>query len=299
MRKVYKDFFYSPKHGKISEKFINSRIVKTIAVMIVCLFAMSVTAYAYFSCSITSSSNILEAASFKIDVKVEAVKTKKNSEENKPNLVTSDHKNYKIEGLEVGEWYEITVEQAEGNTAQTGFIIVSSEDCKKTYHTQQLGLDKSVSGGKTKALKFKLMITDSTDVILKSNWGTSSFYSDFEDVDQDDERYIIQDEEIEMVINDFEEPNIKIPDVETKEPNIEIFDEETEEPDIEESSTEETPENTEDSSDDSEKSDDNVATETPENTANVEPSDDTQNDTTTEVEEDSENTIQTDIVEQS
>ena len=210
MRKLYNEFFYIPKHGKIREKVMLTRLISTITIVIVCLAAMSITAYAYFSYNITSGSNTIKAASFYTDVTVQITDADGNAVENS-NItpITSDNRKFRIEGLEVGKWYQFTITKNEvRNTAQTGFIIVSAEGCPVTYHTQQLGVDKSVPGEYTPAIIFKLMITDATDVILESHWGTSSCYSEYQIGSVDDERYIILNEEIKMIVNGHTKPNV-------------------------------------------------------------------------------------------
>ena len=49
MKKLYNEFFYVPKYGKVKEKVMLMRTALTVVIMVVCLFAMSLTAYAYFS----------------------------------------------------------------------------------------------------------------------------------------------------------------------------------------------------------------------------------------------------------
>ena len=210
MRKLYNEFFYIPKYGKIREKVMLARVAMTVVIMVVCLAAMSITAYAYFSHNVTSGSNTIKAASFYTDVTVQITAEDGNAVENS-NItpITSDNKKFRIEGLEVGKWYQFTITKNEvRNTAQTGFIIVSADGCPITYHTQQLGVDKSVPGEYTPAIIFKLMITDATDVILESHWGTSSCYSEYQIGSVDDERYIILNEEIKMIVNEHTDPNV-------------------------------------------------------------------------------------------
>ena len=210
MRKLYNEFFYIPKYGKIREKVMLAHVAMTVVIMVVCLAAMSITAYAYFSHNVTSGSNTIKAASFYTDVTVQITDADGNAVENS-NItpITSDNKKFRIEGLEVGKWYQFTITKNEvRNTAQTGFIIVSADGCPITYHTQQLGVDKSVPGEYTPAIIFKLMITDATDVILESHWGTSSCYSEYQIGSVDDERYIILNEEIKMIVNEHTDPNV-------------------------------------------------------------------------------------------
>ncbi len=202
MRKLFNEFFYIPKHGKIREKVMLTRVVMTITIMVMCLAAMSITAYAYFSYNITSGSSTIKAASFYTDVTVQITAEDGTAVENS-NItpITSDNKNFRVEGLEVGKWYKFTITKSARNTAQTGFIIVSADGCPVTYHTQQLGVDKNAPGEYTEEITFKLMITEATDVILESHWGTSSCYSNYKIDSVDDERYIILNEEIKMIVN--------------------------------------------------------------------------------------------------
>ena len=209
MRKLYREFFYIPKYGKIREKVMLTRVVTTVAVIVFCLAAMGITAYAYFSYNITSGSNTIKAASFYTDVTVQITDADGKAVDNSQiTPITSDHKNFVVRGLEVGKWYKFTIVKSERNTAETGFIVVSSEGCPITYHTQQLGVDKSVPGEYTSEITFKLMITDATEVTLKSHWGTSSFYSDYKIDSVNDERYIILNEEITMFVNGHTKPNV-------------------------------------------------------------------------------------------
>ena len=210
MRKLYNEFFYVPKYGKVREKVMLASVVRTITIVLLCLAAISITAYAYFSSSITSSLNTIKTASFYTDVTVRITAQDGTPVEN-GNItpITSNNKSFRVEGLEVGRWYQFTITKNNiRNTAETGFIIVSAEGCSTTYHTQQLGVDKGVPGEYTPAITFKLMITNPTDVILRSHWGTSSFYSDYELNSVDDERYITLDEEIKMIVNGYVEPNV-------------------------------------------------------------------------------------------
>jgi len=70
VRKLYNEFFYIPKHGKVREKVMLARMASMIAIVIMCLAAMSITAYAYFSYNITSGSNIIKAANFEANVSI-------------------------------------------------------------------------------------------------------------------------------------------------------------------------------------------------------------------------------------
>lgn len=205
MRKLYRDFFYVPKHGKVKDKVMLVRMATTVSIVIFCLIAMSLSAYAYFSCNVTSALNTIKAADFYTEVMVRIAEADGTEvEEGNIKPITSDNKNFKIEGLETDKWYTVVIEPSTKNTTQTGFIVVSADNCNTIYHTQQLGIDENVQDGKTNRISFKLKLTDTANVILKSHWGTSSSYSDLKKTNQNDAYYITQDEEIILVIDNTE-----------------------------------------------------------------------------------------------
>lgn len=212
MRKLFNEFFYIPQHGKVREKVMMTRLVSTIAIVIMCLAAMSITAYAYFSYNITSGSNIIKAAHFETKVSIQI--TDENGEAVDINPITSNYQTHKVT-LNAGELYTITVTPTENSTATTGFIVVTADGCDKTYHTQQLGIDESVADGKTPSITFKLLITDTTEVKFLAHWGTSSYYDDYKNKGDSEELYITQNEEVKMLVNGFEEPNVTKEDVST------------------------------------------------------------------------------------
>ena len=201
MRKLYNEFFYIPKYGKIREKVMLARVAMTVVIMVVCLAAMSITAYAYFSYNVTSGSNIIRSATFKTEVQVQITDSNGKAVDTvKP--ITSDYKSFKIEGLTVGETYTISVAPIKDEkAAKTGFVIVTADNCPDTYYTQQLGKDENVEGGETNKLSFEIMITDSTTVYLRAHWGTSSYYDEFQN--KAEELYITQNEVIKLVVNGF------------------------------------------------------------------------------------------------
>ncbi|MBQ2392050.1 MAG: hypothetical protein II306_09850 [Clostridia bacterium] len=214
MRKLFNEFFYIPQHGKVREKVMLIRLASLITIVIFCLAAMSITAYAYFSYNVTSGSNIIRSATFKTEVQVQITDSNGKAVDTvKP--ITSDYKSFKIEGLTVGETYTISVAPIKDEkAAKTGFVIVTADNCPDTYYTQQLGKDEKVEGGETNKLSFEIMITDSTTVYLRAHWGTSSYYDEFQN--KAEELYITQDETIKLIVNGFDEPNVEKEDASDK-----------------------------------------------------------------------------------
>lgn len=208
MKELYDRYLYVPKHEKVRDNVIVTRLVITITIVLICLMAMSFSAYAYFTHNVSSQSNMIKAATFNAKVQVELLDTD-GAVLKTITPITSDRKNFKIEGLEVGKTYSVTISQIKTETsAKTGFIILKAESTKSNvvYHTQQLGVDTKVKDGITNEIKFNLMITDSTAVYLKAEWGTSSYYNDYQN-GNNNELYITQNETIKMVVNGKENSN--------------------------------------------------------------------------------------------
>ena len=204
MRKLYNEFFYIPKHGKVREKVMLTRVAMTVMIVIMCLAAMSFTAYAYFSYNITSGSNIIKAAHFETKVSIQI--TDENEEAVDINPITSNYQTYKV-GLDAGKIYTVTITPTENSTAKTGFVVITANGCEKTYHTQQLGIDTNIGEGETKTISFKLIVTDKTDVHFLAHWGTSSYYDAYKNKGDQEELYITQGEGIMMIVNGYAEPN--------------------------------------------------------------------------------------------
>lgn len=188
MRKLYNEFFYIPKHGKVREKVMLARMASMIAIVIMCLAAMSITAYAYFSYNITSGSNIIKAANFDANVSI----TIKDSS-NDPVTVTKDGK-VQTANLDAGKY---TIELTKGNsTADTGFCVISIGD--KTYYTDQIGVD--VKKDLTDAtVKFDLWLSYPTKLEVLSHWGTSVYYGYGDDGRT--EIFIVSDATVDLTTN--------------------------------------------------------------------------------------------------
>lgn len=194
MRKLYNEFFYVPKFGKIREKVMLAHVALTVVIMTACLAAMSLTAYAYFSYNITSDTNVIKAAKFEADVSVQI--TDENGETVPVNK--ADSKTHTAV-LSAGTTYYVTLKESGNSTAKTGFCIVTAAGCSDTYHTQQLGADETVVGAKTDSITFRLEVTAGTTVKFLSHWGTSSCYDAYSK-GEGDRLYITSGKTISMEI---------------------------------------------------------------------------------------------------
>ena len=195
MKKLYNEFFYVPKHGKVREHVMMTRLAVTVVTMLLCLFAITLTAYAYFSYNVSSGFNVIKSANFEADVSIQI--TDNDAEVVKVNKIdNTTHTVY----LEADKTYSVTIDESENSTANTGFCIVTAEGCPLVYHTQQLGADESAEGGRTKKIEFKLQVDASTVVKFISHWGASSHYDDYREKRDNDSLYITNGDVISMKI---------------------------------------------------------------------------------------------------
>ncbi len=185
MRKLYHEFFYIPQHGKIREKVMAARVAVVALITVVCLTAMSLTAFAYFSYNVVSGTNRIKAAHFDVDVTVTvADEPQQTARSVRSNAVTH------TAVLQPGVTYTVRVRSADNSTAQTGFVIVSAQNSDSCYHTQQLR-----KGGE--ATEFYLTVTAETTVTFLAHWGTSSRSGT---PAQPDDLYITQGESVALTV---------------------------------------------------------------------------------------------------
>jgi hypothetical protein len=199
VRKLFNEFFYIPKHGKIREKVMLTRIAITITIVFMCLAAMSITAYAYFSYNVTSGTSIIKAANFEASVSISITEN-----DSSTTIEVTKHKNASCTAnLKAGKVYTITLDESDGSTAKTGFCIVSAIGCPDIYHSQQIGADAAVEGEFTDKITFQLKVTADTTITFVSHWGTSSYYG------ENNKLYITNDNadsnKVVMVVNGVSE----------------------------------------------------------------------------------------------
>lgn len=186
MKKIYEEFLKIPKSEKICEKVLMTRISLSIAIMVFCLGAMGITAYAYFSCNITSAVTTIQSARYALDVEV----TESNVSENaQPVVITQNEEGYYVfenkattENSDVTDkTYEFVLKIAEDCTASVGFgkfevlTDVNEDGSRQLYYTTPIGT--YVEEGKTvenKEYKLQFLVPANKTVKVKviAEWGT-------------------------------------------------------------------------------------------------------------------------------
>lgn len=192
MKELYNEYFHIPKHGKIRDKVMLIRTAITTIVMIVCLVAMSLTAYAYFSYNVTSGSNIIKAANFDAQITIK---------EGTYNIDLTTEGEYRVAALEKGKTYTVTLAPpTDDGSAETGFCVITDAFRSKTYHTQQLGVDKNVEGEYTPSITFTLTVSENVKVYILSHWGTSTNYDPYKTDSTNEELYIRDEDPVHITV---------------------------------------------------------------------------------------------------
>lgn len=195
MRKLNDALSQPSEDGTVREQAMLARVITSVSVIIFCLVAMSISAYAYFSCNVSSGSGVIQAAHFETTVSIiadgnVAVGT---------TPVNGSYQTYKAQ-LEPNKTYNVTVSLTSDCTAKTGFVVISANGCEEVYHTRQLGIDTYMNGGETGKVTFTIKVSDYTEVFFVSHWGTSYQYDKYQDNGTDGELYVTSGEEIKMLI---------------------------------------------------------------------------------------------------
>lgn len=167
MKKLYNEYFYIPEDGKIRDKVMVVRVAVTVIAMMLCLFGMTYSAYAYFSHSVTSESNMIQSADYNLTVTVS------NNADPSAELIPGNGGYY---SLGVGTY---SVKLVKSGSAKTGFCLieVTVGSTVAKYYTQQIGLD---NGNESKEMSFTIDVPDGQAVKVKfvPHWGTSIYHGD-------------------------------------------------------------------------------------------------------------------------
>ena len=171
MKKLLSRLFYTPKYGKISEKMLVERLTRNIVIIVLCMVGMALTAYAYFSVSVVSGSNTIQAANFDVDIYIEETSDSNSSRVQTAEVtVIREGANLYQASLEGGKTYTVTI-RANG-TVDTGFIVISAGGAR--YFTRQIDADKGTE------LVFVLKPKANMNVAFTPHFGTSSYYESFQ-----------------------------------------------------------------------------------------------------------------------
>jgi hypothetical protein len=195
VRKLLKELFYIPKYGKVSDKAMLTRVVTTVLIMVCCLAAMGISAYAYFSFNVSSDANVIQAARFEAEVLIQY----EDGENGTVDLLPNDQRIYL---LQPGISYTVTLKLSSSSTARTGYVVITDALGHTRYHSQQLGEDASAPEGRRETVRFTVSVTKNAELTFLSHWGTSSLYQPHADQGNIDDKYLADGE---SVVLEFEQ----------------------------------------------------------------------------------------------
>lgn len=265
------------KLEKIEKNSYMSGIITSMLTILICLIAMCGSAYAYFTTTLTSGSNTIQAASYDLAVEFPNVDTasgmkveKKGDDVYELSYNPSGQTETVQESAESdGAYKTFKIALSKEGTASTGFAeveVIVGEESKKGF-THQIGANLNDRGEEdpkdTRELEFKVPAGCTVVVKFVPQWGSyvGGAYIDEEVIDigaifdvaplieeavEEHEEETPQEtappeETIEEIPAD-QEDDTQIEEIPEEEVTEEVLEEETEEPDSEE---EEEPEDTE------------------------------------------------------
>lgn len=166
MKKFYEEFFYVPKHGKVKEKVMLTRISISVVFMLLCMVVMSLSAYAYFSASTTVYVHSIQSAIYQLSV------TPSGMPQSSDNVYT----------LSAGT-YCFDISKTAEDTASVGFCEIrvfpnsGNPENYTSFYTEPIGTYLEDGGWKTvsgREVQIKVPDGRSVDVRFIAQWGTLS-----------------------------------------------------------------------------------------------------------------------------
>lgn len=162
MIKLCKKLGYKPKYSSDADSMMLKHLASTVTIVLVCLAAISFSAYAFFSHSVTSGTNTIKASSFSSTVAIK--------KDNGDLITEAKLQSY---GFDIGKY--IVTFRTDSSTTGTGYYIIKVNGT--TFYTQQLGVDMNAPGQQRNQISFVLDVKAPTTIEFESRWGTSSLYS--------------------------------------------------------------------------------------------------------------------------
>ena len=184
MKSFWNEFLYLKKQKRVRESVMLARIGVSVFLIVACLAAMSFTAYAYFTSTVSSGIIQLQSASFDADISVVAPDSSPI-----PLIPTGDGRFQA--SLTAHTPYTVTLTAA--GTAETGFCVITSDISNKVYCTQQLGVDRTAQNRLTSTITFTLTVDVSSTVTFFPHWGTSTYYEKYSTAEHGDCYILHQD----------------------------------------------------------------------------------------------------------
>lgn len=171
MRKIYDEYIRLPKEGEgvVCEKVFFTRLAISVVCIAMCMMAMGFNAYAYFTASISSSSNVIQTSTYETIKNVTS--TISDTE-----TVKADSKVKGKYTLKPGQYNFTLTKQG---TASTGYCRIDVDEVidngtasfKSSFYTQQLG---KVAASEEPVIERTILISVDKETVIQivDCWGT-------------------------------------------------------------------------------------------------------------------------------
>lgn len=166
MRELYRKYFFVPKQGKVNEKNMMRRIALSVAFMVICMGAMSMSAYAFVTWNVTSGVNVIKSAHF--DLNVHSL-SKASADENGIYALTEGEHSFTLGhgGDATTGYYKILID--DDRDSLLAYDPDEDRDVKWTYYSKQI---KEEGGDQT----ITIIVPDGKTAYVEfiAEWGTYS-----------------------------------------------------------------------------------------------------------------------------
>jgi len=161
LREIYQKYFALPEEGKgtMGEQVFFARLAVSIVCIVLCMSAMGFSAYAYFTASVSSSMNQIQAASFDLEVQKIEPQTETSS---------AAHEGEKTYTLQPGV-YDFVLTKI-GN-ASTGYGEIKIGE--QSFYTDQIGVVDE-NGTQMISRTVRIAVMQETIVEIIACWGSFS-----------------------------------------------------------------------------------------------------------------------------
>ena len=157
MKKRYRKYINISESEKIADHVFISRMLMSAVAMLVCIFALCSTTYAYFTSTRTSSVATIEAADFKLKIRI-GEQEFKIGEAYTYTCQSTEEDYYKFEFTAIG-------------SASDGYCKVTiKDDPNGTYYTNQMKKDD--------VLILPIQVAEGIEITFEPSWGTSVVYAE-------------------------------------------------------------------------------------------------------------------------
>ena len=180
MRKIYQNYFDIPEENKgiMSERVFFARLMVAIACIVLCLSAMGFSAYAFFTASVSSNMNQIQAANYSLGVHSTIVLV------NESGSVAADAHNPNKYILQKG-MYDFTL--VKSGSASTGYckIIIDGNEVAVTSQIEE------------QPITVRIEVAQETVVEFVACWGT---YSNTERFDEQNKMIIVDNNQSVSIV---------------------------------------------------------------------------------------------------